>query len=74
MASASIRHFSERSADITEQPDEKTAQFLAALTDLSRQFGIGITGDAVLFTMETGPESDYERTFTMDREGHLIFI
>ena len=75
MASATIRQFDAKSANITEQADEKkTAQFLAALTELSRTFGIGIAGDAVLFTMETGPESDYERTFRMDREGRLSFV
>jgi hypothetical protein len=75
MASATVRHFDAKPATITEHADEKkTAQFLAALTDLSRAFGVGITGDAFLFTMETGPDSDFERTFRMDREGRLSFV
>jgi hypothetical protein len=75
MASATVRRFDAKSANITEHSDEKkTEQYLAALTDLSRAFGIGIAGDATLFTMETGPDSDYERVFRMDKEGRLSFV
>jgi len=52
---------------------EKTAGFLTALTKVSRTYGIGITGQPVLFTLETGSESDYERTYKIDVESRLLF-
>jgi len=53
--------------------EEKAAEFLTALTKVSRTYGIGITVQIVLFTMETGPESDYERTYKIDVESRLSF-
>lgn len=49
------------------------AEFLTALTKASQTYGIGIAGEPVLFTMETGPESDYERTYKIDAESRLSF-
>ncbi len=51
----------------------RTAEFLSALTDLSRRYGIGIAGEPVLFVMRTGSESDYETAYKIDAESHLSF-
>ena len=53
--------------------EEKIARFLSDLTELSRKHGVGITGESVLFLMQTGPESDYESSYKADSESHLLF-
>ena len=53
--------------------EKKTTQFLAALTEASRTYGIGVVGEPVLFVMKTGPESDYERIYKIDAESRLSF-
>ena len=53
--------------------EEQVTQFLTSLTTLSRTCGVGITGEPVMFAMETGPESDYERTYKIDAGSRLSF-
>lgn len=53
------------------QEQVKAQEFLAALTALSRQYGIGITGDAQLFVME---RDDYERIYRAGRESQVDFV
>lgn len=50
--------------------DAQVAAFLTALTELSRQHKIGITGDPVLFSLE---DDDMDREYTSDAESNLIY-
>lgn len=52
---------------------EKTHAFLGELTALSRKYGVGINGEAVLFLLQTDSESDYETAYTIDGESRLLF-
>lgn len=61
-----------------ERTAEKTTQFLAALTELSRESGLGIalgvTGQApTLFVLENDECNDFSRTYRLDEEGRLLF-
>ena len=52
---------------------EKTTDgFLRDLTELCRYYHLGITGGTV-FCMESGTDSDFERTFSLDEESKLEF-
>ena len=46
------------------------AKFLTELTELSRKYRFGITGDALVFDMEW---DDDQRTYTCDDNSKLIF-
>lgn len=48
----------------------KAAQFVSALTELSRTHGIGIAGKPVLFLMES---DDFDRYYKFDDESGLSF-
>lgn len=50
--------------------DAEVQAFLHALTELSRQHKIGITGEAVLFSLE--PE-DMDREYTSDADSNLVY-
>jgi hypothetical protein len=50
--------------------DAEIAAFLTALTELSRQHRIGITGDPVLFSLEF---EDLDREYTSDADSNLIY-
>lgn len=58
----------------TEKTDEQIERghdaFLNALTDLSRQYKIGIAGDPVLFCLE---DDDLDRVFSSDANSALIY-
>jgi hypothetical protein len=43
-------------------------EFLAALSELSARYGIGITGDPVLFVME---KDDFAFSYRIDAESNL---
>ena len=49
---------------------ELAEEFLKELTELTRKFGVGITGYGVLFLLET---DDYNIEYTMDNDGSLLF-
>lgn len=53
-----------------EHHDQGVAGFLAALTALSAEHGIGISGEPELFTMES---EDYERSYHVNDASELIF-
>lgn len=53
---------------------EQTEKFLTALTELSQDYGIGITGEACLFTMERGVDGDDEKSYRMDKDSRLSFV
>jgi len=58
----------------TVRSNEKLERFAAALTALSREYGIGIAGEPWLFDMETDRDADdFSRTYQIDAEGRLIF-
>jgi hypothetical protein len=50
--------------------DTEVAAFLQALTELSRQHKIGITGEPVLFSLE---DEDMDREYASDAESNLIY-
>jgi hypothetical protein len=50
--------------------EEKTVRFMEALTELSRQHGMGIAGQPILFLMV---REDLDRTYKIDRESRLFF-
>jgi hypothetical protein len=50
--------------------DAEVAAFLQALTELSRQHKIGITGEPVLFSLE---DEDVDREYAIDAESNLIY-
>jgi hypothetical protein len=50
--------------------DAEVAAFLTALTELSRQYKIGITGDPVLFSLE---DEDLDREYASDAESNLTY-
>jgi hypothetical protein len=50
--------------------DAEVAAFLNALTELSRQHKIGITGDPVLFSLE---DEDMNREYASDAESNLLY-
>jgi hypothetical protein len=50
--------------------DAQVAAFLSALTELSRQHKIGITGEPVLFSLE---DEDIDREYASDAESNLIY-
>jgi hypothetical protein len=47
---------------------EKLNEFLAALSELSAKYGIGITGESVLFAME---KDDFAFSYRVDAESNL---
>ena len=51
-----------------ESEPEKLNEFLAALSELSAKYGIGITGDPVLFVME---KDDFAFAYRVDPESNL---
>jgi hypothetical protein len=48
--------------------NEKLNEFLAALSELSARYGIGITGESVLFVME---KDDLAFSYRVDAESNL---
>ena len=52
------------------QDTEKANAFLEALTQLSVQYGVAITGTPVLFMME---REDYSSAYSIDAESNLSF-
>ena len=50
--------------------DAEVAAFLQALTELSRQHKIGITGEPVLFSLE---DEDMDREYASDAESNLLY-
>ena len=50
-----------------DRPD-KINEFLAALTELSASYGIGITGDPIVFIME---KDDFAFSYRVDAESNL---
>ena len=50
--------------------DAEIQLFLNALTDLSRQYKIGIAGEPVLFTLE---DEDVDREYTSDADSNLMY-
>lgn len=50
--------------------DAEVAAFLQALTELSRQHKIGITGEPVLFSLE---DEDMDREYASDAESNLFY-
>jgi len=50
--------------------DAEVAAFLTALTELSRQHKIGITGDPGLFSLE---DEDMDREYASDADSNLIY-
>jgi len=44
--------------------------FLTELTELSRKYKIGITGDPVLFCLE---DEDLDRTYASDADSALVY-
>jgi hypothetical protein len=62
----------------TEHTEEKTTEFLAALTELSRTYGLGIAvgvagQPATLFILERDDCDDFNRRYKIDTEGRLLF-
>jgi hypothetical protein len=52
----------------------RMAQFATALTELSRQYGLGIAGRPELFVMESDRDcDDFTRSYRIDAEGRLLF-
>ncbi len=49
---------------------EDVSEFLEQLTELSRKFGVGITGMPVLFLLE---KDDYDRRYRSDTESSLDY-
>jgi hypothetical protein len=56
-----------------EDVNEQIEQFLDALTELSRRYGVVIAGETVVFLVPTGPESEYEAAYRLDSESRLLF-
>ena len=50
--------------------DAEVEAFLHALTELSRQHKIGITGEPVLFSLEA---EDMDREYTSDADSNLVY-
>jgi hypothetical protein len=50
--------------------DAQVEAFLQALTELSRQHKIGITGESVLFSLE---DEDMDREYASDADSNLIY-
>ena len=50
--------------------DAEVSAFLNALTELSRQHKIGITGNPILFSLE---DEDTDREYTSDAESNMIY-
>jgi hypothetical protein len=54
-----------------EEIEKKTAEFLAALTELSLKTGIAVSGSSPLFLMEI---EDRGRNYQIDADGNLSFV
>lgn len=54
-------------------PGEKLEAFLRELTELSYRFGLGITGKPELFVMESGPDGDFDRRYSLTEAEELEF-
>lgn len=50
---------------------EKLRQFLNELTNLSHRYGLGITGDAILYELE---REDSERNYHCNDDSELEFV
>jgi len=69
-----IRSEAPKPKPIAAGQSEKEAQFLSALTELSRRHGIGIGTQHELFVMEIGGErDDFNRAYKIDPQVGLLF-
>jgi hypothetical protein len=66
--SASLAHVATHEAGF---PRERLDLFLARLTALSHELGLGIAGEPALFVME---QDDSGRKYSTDAESHLHFV
>jgi hypothetical protein len=55
---------------MTEKENDNLLGFLDALTEISRRYKIGVTGEPILFVME---DDDLERIYSCDAESRLSF-
>lgn len=53
-----------------DDPQAELEPFLQELTELSRKYKIGITGNPVLFCLE---DEDFDRTYTSDADSALVY-
>ena len=53
-----------------DQPQTDIEPFLSELTELSRKYKIGITGDPVLFCLE---DEDLDRSYSSDADSALTY-
>lgn len=53
-----------------ENKEDTLREFLSELTELSRKYKMGITGNPVLFILE---KDDFERNYSCDAQSSLSF-
>lgn len=55
---------------MTEREKDNILSFLDALTEISKRYRIGVTGDPILFILE---DVDLDRVYSCDAESKLVY-